>query len=70
MDEKTFNRLVLNLKDASNYTSLSVRCLRTLLKSGRIPYYRPNGKLIFIERKDLDAFLRSNPSVPEKGGIA
>nr|WP_320948520.1 helix-turn-helix domain-containing protein [Bacteroides intestinalis] len=70
MDEKTIERPVLNLKDASIYTSLSVRCLRTLLKSGRIPYYRPNGKLIFIERKDLDAFLRSNPSVTEKGGIA
>jgi excisionase family DNA binding protein len=55
----------LDLSGASAYTSgaLSVRSLRRLIATGRLPAFRPGGPggKLLIRRRDLEALIESNP---------
>lgn len=56
---------VLTLEEASLYTGISRSTLYKLTSSHEIPYYKPHGKLILFERKELLAWVRSN-RIPAK----
>ena len=51
---------VLNLEEASQFMGMSRSSLYKLTHSQSIPYYKPNGKLIFFEKSELLAWMRQN----------
>lgn len=56
----SLSKETLSFKEACFYTGLSSSQLYKLLKGRGLPYYKPNGKLIFFNRKELDNWLCSN----------
>ena len=51
---------VLTLEEASLYTGISRSTLFKQKTAYEIPYYKPHGKLILFERKELLAWVRAN----------
>ena len=44
-------------KDAAEYLGVSEQAIKQWRLSGKLPYFQPNAKLVFVERKDLDKFI-------------
>ena len=62
---------VLTLSDVSTLTGLSKSHLYKLTSAKQIPYYRPSGKSLYFDRKEVEDWLRrgkveSNESINEK----
>ena len=51
---------VLNIEDAMYLTGLSRSHLYKLTCSRKIPYYKPEGKQIYFDRTELEAWLKRN----------
>ena len=51
---------VLTFDEASDYTGISRSYLYKLTASGRIPHSKPNGKMLFFEKKKLEDWLLQN----------
>ena len=51
---------LMTTKEAASYIGISYQTLRTMMHNREIPYYKPNGKLCFFKREDIDAWLTSN----------
>lgn len=51
---------VLTLEDAALLTGLSKSHLYRLTCTHQIPYYKPNGKQIYFDRAELEAWMRQN----------
>lgn len=51
------NKSVLTLKEAVEYTGLSRSYLYKLTSAGYIPHSKPNGKQLYFEKNELDAWL-------------
>ena len=49
---------ILTFEEGSEYTGISKSTLYKMTSAHEIPYYKPHGKLIFFERKELDCWLR------------
>ena len=52
---------VLSFDEASKLLNLSKSYLYKLTSGNLIPHYKPQGKMLFFERADLEAWLRQNP---------
>lgn len=52
---------VLSFDEASKFLNLSKSYLYKLTAGNLIPHYKPQGKMLFFERADLEAWLRQNP---------
>jgi len=50
----------LNFKEAARYLDISRSHLYKLTYSKQIPHYKPRGKNVFFERKELDKWLLQN----------
>ena len=50
---------VLTLEDAALLTGLSKSHLYRLTCTHQIPYYKPNGKLCFFDKAELEAWKRN-----------
>lgn len=50
----------LNFKEACRYTGLSDSQLYKLTKTGKVPHYKPSGKLLFFSKRELDGWLCRN----------
>ncbi len=57
MDISTKN--VLNFAEAVEYTGFSASYLYKLTSTGKVPHYKPYGKMIFFKREELESFLTS-----------
>ena len=53
---------VLTLKDVSDYTGFKISYLYKLTSSGILPYSKPNGKTVFVDKQKLETWMLSNPS--------
>lgn len=53
-------KTVLNFDEAAVYTSLSKSYLYKLTCTGQIPHSKPNGKQIYFDKKEIDAWLLRN----------
>jgi excisionase family DNA binding protein len=53
-------KTILNFDEVAIYTGLSKSYLYKLTCTGGIPCYKPNGKLIFANRIELDKWLLRN----------
>lgn len=51
---------VMKLQEVAAYTGLSLSYLYKLTMSGILPHAKPNGKQIFVSKKELDQWLLSN----------
>lgn len=54
------NKTVLTFDEACDYTGISRSYLYKLTSSGDIPFSKPNGKIIFFSKAELDAWLLRN----------
>ncbi|HDZ05499.1 MULTISPECIES: helix-turn-helix transcriptional regulator [Maribacter] len=56
----TANKKVLTFEETCDYTGISRSYLYKLTAAGNIPHSKPNGKLIFFERKKIVRWLLQN----------
>ena len=54
------NKEVLTFEETCDYTGISRSYLYKMTASGNIPHSKPNGKMIFFERKKLNHWLLQN----------
>lgn len=52
---------ILNLDEAAMYTGIKKSALYKLTSSRQIPFSKPNGKMCFFRRTDLEDWMMSNP---------
>ncbi|GAA3560405.1 helix-turn-helix domain-containing protein [Snuella lapsa] len=57
---------VLTFDEASDYTGISRSYLYKLTASGKIPHSKPNGKMLFFEKKKLVDWLLQNNRNPQQ----
>lgn len=62
---KEITKNVLTFSEASEYTGMSKSTLYKLTSSRKIPHYKPNGKMVYFEREELDKWLLSNRITPQ-----
>ena len=77
-------KAILSCGEAARYCSVSLSHLYKLTSARKIPYHKPEGKMLYFLRSDLDAWLLSNrvstmdeldqqarvcePNIKKKGG--
>jgi excisionase family DNA binding protein len=52
---------VLSFDEASKFLNLSKSYLYKLTSGNLIPHYKPQGKMLYFEKVELEAWLRQNP---------
>lgn len=55
-----FRKRIYTIRETSIVTGVSISYVQKLISTNQIPYSKPNGKLIFIKRRDLEKFLMRN----------
>lgn len=60
------NKEVLTFDEASDYTGISRSYLYKLTASGKIPHSKPNGKMLFFEKRKLVDWLLQNNRKSQK----
>tara|TARA_R110002049_G_scaffold25956_5_gene90717 strand:- start:1487 stop:1774 length:288 start_codon:yes stop_codon:yes gene_type:complete len=56
---------VLTFDEASDYTGISRSYLYKLTASGKIPHSKPNGKMVFFDKKKLVDWLLQHKQEPQ-----
>lgn len=51
---------VLTTEEAAQYMGISMSHLYKLTSTGQIPCYRPTGKMVYINRQELEQWLQTN----------
>jgi excisionase family DNA binding protein len=51
---------VLTFDEATQFAGLSKSCLYKLTSQKRVPHYKPNGKLCYFNRAELETWLTQN----------
>lgn len=54
-------KTILSFDEASLFLNLSKSYLYKLTSSGSIPHYKPQGKMLYFEKSELENWLRQNP---------
>lgn len=54
------NKEVLTFDETATYVGLSKSYLYKLTSTGGIPHYKPNGKMVYFNRIELEAWLQTN----------
>ncbi|WP_312195082.1 helix-turn-helix domain-containing protein [Epilithonimonas vandammei] len=52
---------VLSFEEASKFLNLSKSYLYKLTSGGQIPHYKPQGKILYFDKEELENWLRQNP---------
>lgn len=53
-------KAVLNMEDVALFTGLSKSYLYKLTCYGNIPHFKPNGKIIYFKRDEIEQWLLKN----------
>ena len=59
------NKDTFTMKELVMYTGLSKQTLYKLTSKRKIPFYSPNGKILYFDRKEIDAWLKTNKTPTE-----
>ena len=51
---------VLTVEEASRFMDIACSSLYKMTSDRSIPFYRPNGKMIYFEKADIMAWIRQN----------
>lgn len=54
-------KTIFNVEDLHIYSGLSISAIYKLTQSKKLRFSRPNGKVIFFKKEDVDNFLLSKP---------
>ena len=65
MDSKKQIKKQMNKKEAAGYMCLSESTINKYMASGKIPYSKPRGRVIFL-KADLDELIKKNKSTATK----
>lgn len=57
---------VLTLEEAAIFMGISKSSLYKMTHKHELPFYRPNGKLIYFEKSELVKWMRQNRSMSEE----
>lgn len=57
---ETLEKQILSFQEALSYLKVSKSFLYKLTSKGEITYFKPNGKLIYFKRSDLDSWMLQN----------
>ena len=57
---------VLTVEEASRFMDIARSSLYKMTSDRSIPFYRPNGKMIYFEKADILAWIRQNRVVATK----
>lgn len=60
MDDLILKKKVLTMDEAVTYTGMSKHTLYKLTSGKKIRHSKPNGKMIFFLRADLDGWMLKN----------
>jgi excisionase family DNA binding protein len=52
---------ILSFDEASKFLNLSKSYLYKLTSGNLIPHYKPQGKMLYFEKDELETWLRQNP---------
>ena len=55
------NKNVLSFDEASKFLNLSTSYLYKLTSACLIPHYKPQGKMLYFDKSELEEWLRQNP---------
>lgn len=58
--QKMLQKEVLNFNEAAEYLELSLSHLYRLTSTKQIPHFCPQGKKLYFNRQELDAWLQRN----------
>lgn len=62
LERKMFlNKNILSFDEASEFLNLSKSYLYKLTSANLISHYKPQGKMLYFEKTELEAWLRQNP---------
>ncbi|MEK6451047.1 MULTISPECIES: helix-turn-helix transcriptional regulator [unclassified Myroides] len=53
---------MLNVQELSEYIGMSTSSIYKLVYNNKIPFYKPNGKILYFDRVEINAWLRQNKS--------
>lgn len=53
-------KTILNVEELSDYTGFKKSYIYKLVHENLLPYSKPNGKVLFFERKKIDDWLLQN----------
>ena len=53
---------MLNVQELSDYIGMSTSSIYKLVYNNIIPFYKPNGKILYFDREEINAWLRQNKS--------
>ena len=56
----TGTKTVLTFEEACNYTGFAKSFMYKMTSTGKIPCYKPQGKMIYFERAELENWLLKN----------
>ena len=59
---------VLTVEEASRFMDIARSSLYKMTSDRSIPFYRPNGKMIYFEKADILAWIRQNRIMATKKG--
>lgn len=59
------SKQVLTLEEASIYMGISKSSLYKMTHKHELPFYRPNGKLIYFEKSELLKWMRQSRTMSE-----
>lgn len=59
---------MLTLEEAARYLGVSKSNLYQLIHRRAIPHYKPNGKMVYFNRLELDKWLQRN-RIDETNGV-
>lgn len=51
---------VLDINDVANLTGFSIGYIYRLTSQHKIPHYKPNGKSLYFDRAELEAWMKQN----------
>ena len=51
---------VLTAREAASYMGVSMSHLYKLTMQGAVPHYKPQGKMVYFNRVELESWLQSN----------
>lgn len=60
----TATKTVLTFDEACNYTGFAKSFMYKMTSTGKVPCYKPQGKMIYFERAELEKWLLRNRITP------
>jgi excisionase family DNA binding protein len=65
MEQNMLKKEVLTFNEAAIYIEVSHSHLYKMTSTGIVPAYKPNGKKLYFNRKELDEWLMSNKQLSQ-----